>query len=362
MTGRFPAPGGSGPVRIRSLERDDLPQVAALYELVARSGSRSAPAGLAAHFGRTLLDHPWADPEIPSLVSVEADGSISGFIGCHVRRYVFDGRPIRLACGGQLVTDPVARRRAIGFFLLREFLAGKHDLAITDTAVAATRVMWTRLGGELAHLQSIGWFRLLRPLPFAIDYLRSRGGVASGVLAMRRSVRALASDGASLEPAKLAEHLREVEDTFRLRPDYDARFVEWLFGEAASVRSRGTLVARDVRGQGGKTLGWYVYYLRRGGLSDVLQIVALPREVGRVVDDLFGHARRHGAALLRGRLEPTLVEALGGRRCAFRFNGAALIQARDREILRAIHSGEALLTRMDGEWWMGHHLEPFLAE
>ncbi len=126
-----------------------------------------------------------------------------------------------------------------------------------------------------------------------------------------------------------------------------------------AVRTRGSLIARAVRTGERRVVGWYVYYLRRGGVSDVLQVVATPREVGRVVDDLFGHAKANDAALLRGRLEAPLLEALGSRRCFFRFNGAALVHAHDPDVVRAIAAGEALLTRMEGEWWMGHHLEPF---
>ena len=37
----------------------------------------------------------------------------------------------------------------------------------------------------------------------------------------------------------------------------------------------------------------------------------------------------------------------------------ALIHARDPEVLHAVQAGRALLTRLEGEWWMGHHLEPF---
>ena len=56
---------------IRPLERSDLPAVATLYELVARSGSRTPAPGLERYFEKTFFDHPWADPEIPSLVFVD---------------------------------------------------------------------------------------------------------------------------------------------------------------------------------------------------------------------------------------------------------------------------------------------------
>ena len=42
--------------RIRPLEPDDLPRVAALYERVARSGSRHPAPDLLPYFERTLLE------------------------------------------------------------------------------------------------------------------------------------------------------------------------------------------------------------------------------------------------------------------------------------------------------------------
>jgi hypothetical protein len=226
---------------IRPLRRDDLPAVAALYELVARSGTRTPAPGLAGHLAETLLDHPWADEEIPSLVHEEADGGISGFIGCHVRRFVLDGRPLRVACGGQLVTDPAARSRAVGFFLLREFMRGEQDLALTDTAGEATRLMWARIGGRPAYLPSVSWFRPFRPLRFALDYaaIRRRGGTtaerapfaALGRGAFRPRVPAPPADveREPLTPASLAAALSELEGAFRLRPAYDEGFLTWLF-------------------------------------------------------------------------------------------------------------------------------------
>src|SRR5438132_8522994 len=72
---------------IRPVERSDLPKAVSLYESLMRSGSQVPPIHLREYFERTLLDHPWADPAIPSLIFVDADGEILGFIGSHVRRF-----------------------------------------------------------------------------------------------------------------------------------------------------------------------------------------------------------------------------------------------------------------------------------
>jgi hypothetical protein len=116
----------------------------------------------------------------------------------------------------------------------------------------------------------------------------------------------------------------------------------------------------DVRARNGSVHGWYVYYLPPGGIAQVIQVVADEREVGDVLDHLLHDARSRGASGIQGRVEAHLRAPLSRRRAAFHASGfLALLHSRDAGILHAIQSGWALLTRLEGEWWMGHHLEPF---
>lgn len=356
---------------IRPLERRDLHAVASLYELVDRSGSRTPPPGLAGYFAETFLDQPWADPEVPSLVNEESDGSITGFIGVHVRRLVFDARPVRMACGGQLVTDPAARTHAPGFFLLREFLNGAQDMSITDTAGEPTRRMWTLLGGTFWDLASIRWTKLFRPTRLVLDRLSARDasgrlarverplGAGLDALSAVRRQRPSSNRLEPLTPSSLVRLLPTLATGARLRPAYDDQYSDWLFGAMTAVRSRGSLIARVLRCEDGQARGWFIYYLRRGGFSEVIQVAAEPAWMTAVVDALIDDARRRLSAGLRGRIEPGLLEPLSKRGCFLRYEGGALMHARDPELLRTVSAGEALLTRMDGAWWAGHHLEPF---
>ena len=89
-----------GTGHIRPLQRADIPQVASRYEEVVRSGSDTPAPQLGRYSERTLLDHPWTDPEVPSLVYVDDQHGVAAFVGSHVRRMAFDGRPLRAAtCG-----------------------------------------------------------------------------------------------------------------------------------------------------------------------------------------------------------------------------------------------------------------------
>jgi hypothetical protein len=356
---------------IRPFERDDLEQVAALYELVARSGSSTPAPGLGAYLQRVLCDQPWADPEIPSLVSTDEGGRIVGFQGSSVRRALFDGRPIRIGCGGQLVSHPDARRRAAGALLFRRYVRGKQDLTITDTASEPMRRIGLAVGMQMLHLGCIEWFRVLRPTTYARRLLRERRGrgppggraggarvlsaVDAGVTRAARVASPPAPSGASaqpLTPAAMLEHVSLMGDRVRLRLDYDRPYLDWLFAELARVTGLGRPIARLVRQPGARVLGWYVYYLLPQGSARVLQVAAPDRDVGRVLDHLLHDAWTGGAVAVQGRLEPRLVEPVARRRCITIYRGGALVHSRDREIVGAITSGDSLLTRLDSEWWL----------
>jgi hypothetical protein len=347
--------------------------VAELYERVMRSGGSSPPSGLASYFEQTFLSHPWADPEIPCLVYEAKDGQIVAFIGAHVRRIRFDGREARLVYAGQLVSEPAARRRGAGTVLCRDLLAGPQTLTMTDGATPTVAAIWEPLGGETAFLSSIVWTRVFRPGRAVRDRLRARerrrrwSALARPLLAVldagsRRPMRPSLPDRLDppqeLSVATLLEHAQEAAAGARLRVDYDEAFLTWLLGEMAAVRTRGELIRREVR-RGGRLIGWYVAYLKPGGIGQVMQIATTDGAVDSVLDQLFAEAWTSGTAALQGRLEPPLFEPVSRRRCLLRHGERVLLHSRKPEVREAVAAGGAALSRMDGEWWMGHHTEHF---
>jgi len=355
---------------VRPLERDDLPRVAALYEAVMRPDQAMRRPHLVQEFERLVLDQPWADPEVPSLVLAEGR-RIRGFIASHVRRAHFDGEPLRLAYGGQFVTDEETSRKGLGALLLRRFMGGPQDLTLTDGATPVVQAMWERLGGDTVQLRSISWTRLLRPAGAVGGWaLRRRGlfrtaraaapALAVTDAALRPLMRPRAAGSlreTELEPATVVEALAPLVEWARLVPDYDEPFLRWLFSEMAGVTERGTLVRRALHRED-ELAGWYVAYLNPGGIGQVLQVAAARQYAGAVLDRLIEHAWSNGTAALQGRLEPLLFEPTAARRAVLRFSERVLVHSRDPEITRAVHAGEAYLTRMDGEWWVGTHLKP----
>ncbi len=365
---------------IRPLRPEDIPQVASLYELVMGSGSRTPRPGLVALLREVLLDHPWADPEIPSLVYTDADDRIVSFVGSHVRRLCVDGRPVRASYAGQLMSEPAVRDRGIGALLLRRFLAGRQDVSITDSAGLDVRLLWERLGAATVSLGSHTWVRFFEPFRFGVERAVGRDSVwkpfarsaaplldavakrAGGKLLRVPKPPTIAEE---LTPRALLEHLPAVAKCARVRPDYDENFLAWLFLHMAGPTNSwgfyamegpstdGSLVRRLVRDAAGKTLGWYVAYLPRHGIGDVQQLAARDQNVGAVFDHLLHDAAEHGTALLQGRMEPHLCETVWERHCVIRRSARFLVHSRDASLVDAIMVGDGVLTRMDGEWWVG---------
>ena len=95
--------------------------------------------------------------------------------------------------------------------------------------------------------------------------------------------------------------------------------------------------------------------------AQVLQVAALTRDAGpggRCPPSRSVHPRGHARLTRAPRRAST--RAVSERRYTFSPGPPlALINSRDPEVLHAVRAGRALLTRLEGEWWMGHHLEPF---
>ncbi|MNC85319.1 hypothetical protein D3C83_09100 [compost metagenome] len=85
----------------------------------------------------------------------------------------------------------------------------------------------------------------------------------------------------------------------------------------------------------------------------MLELAALEGCYERVLARLLADAWRQGASVAHGRLDARYTQELSSRHCWFRWDGTwTLLHTRDAEIAHAIHTGEARLGRLEGEWWM----------
>jgi hypothetical protein len=356
---------------IRGFREDDIPPVARLWNTVFRARFSVASSDAEGFLERTLLSHPWSDSDLPSLVYAQRDGKIVGFLGACVRRMTFDGRPIRTISSAHFMIDPTAHAQGVGALLLGRLLSGPQELTTTDTASAATRALWRSLGGSTFQLGSVSWLRIFRVSPVASRALARRFGDERWFLRSRalwrlaepvldRALRLISPPSSrkemqevlsvALTPTNAAEHLPPITAGFRMRPIYEEAYLAALFQDLDQFVD-GVPVARVLQ-SAERPVGSYVYLLRPGEICPVLQVACREEDAGAVLDGLFEDARARGAAAIVGRVEPHLWESLAQNGALFfASDERRLIHSREPELLNAIYSGDALMTRLDGEWW-----------
>ena len=343
---------------IRPLTDVDLPAVGSLLDrlLPDWGGDREFLAA-------TVLDHPWADPEVTSLVAVAEDGEPVGFIGAQVRRVRFDDRTLTGVCCSHLVVAQDRRVGAAGALLLGRLLSGPQDLTWSDSATETVTRIWRTYGGFFDHTRACDWMLVLRPLGWIGSWagaaLRRQGinrelipvGAFPFHTVARRGAAAPDSGvtGEDVSPAEIVEHLPALVARTRAWVDYDEQHLTHLF---AQIRTQsGELVARMVR-QRGRPIGWYAYLPRKATASRVLHICAPERHVEAVLDELISDARARGTRVLSGRLEPHLDGVLQRRLAAIGLSRAPVLHVDDPELRAVLAGADGLLTQLDSEWFV----------
>jgi hypothetical protein len=358
-----------GPVMatIRIFAEDDLPAVAALYGRVYPDLRWPSPSACESSFREVFFRNPWRELELPSWVA-EENGRVTGFVGVLPRPMRLCGRPIRVAVGVHFMVDPDERHSLTALQLVKACFSGPQDLYLADAAIDRSRHLWTKLGGTASLLHSLQWIWTLRPGRFLLSVLHGRDAVPAALMLAARPLGAAADALAAkllpnrflredtelaedaLDPHAMLAHLPEVLDGNALQPVYDAHSLAWLLEQAAGITRHGTLRGRAVLDAERRLIGWYLYYLRAGGLSDVIQIASRNGSFDRVLQRLLADAWRQGAAALRGRLDPRHVQEFSDPRCWLRTGGAwTLVHSRHADILAAIRQGDAFLSRLEGE-------------
>lgn len=352
-------------LRVREFTAQDAAPVAALHARAYPHSRWPSLAARAAYFREVLLHNPWVDAELPSWVA-EDDEGIAGFMGVIPRPMRFGAKAVRVAVACQLMTDPDRRTGLAALELIRRYFSGPQDLCVADGANEASRQCWEAAGGATSPLHGLHWVRLLRPAQGVLQLAAARPQLAA-LASLARPLAALADacmparkacarqfqplQCEPLEAGALAKAADELRGAFLLRPCHDAASLAWLLAQVEQKRRYGPLHGAVMREAGGRTAGWFLYYLD-SRMSQALQVGARRERAGTVLEHLFAHARGRGAVAISGRLEPNLAQGLHGRRCLLQSRGiATLVHARDPALLVPFFRGDALFTRLDGEWW-----------
>ncbi|HWU60395.1 MAG TPA: hypothetical protein VN112_00065 [Ensifer sp.] len=353
---------------VRPLAADDIGAVTALYYRILRQGKAAPPAALAAYFRAFYLDSPYRDPDIPALVHVADDGRVSGFVGVHLVPYLLGERKLRAAYCGALMSEDHESDPLAGARLLKAFISGPQDVSLSETANVISETMWTKLRGRTIPGYSFEWFRVLRPAGFAsalagekvtlLQHLapvaRIIDGRGTGKSSLTRFALTPAPAGLALEDADFAgfaDAVRKLNAAKLVKPDWAHGYLDHVLANAVIKPAYGQAHMGLVKTKSGEPIGAFLYHLKPSGIGRVLEVSAMPGRLGPVLDLLFAHALENGAAGLRGRSSPELIEAATGRSMIMATISSTVVHSKDPAIAEAFLSGNSMLTGLAGERW-----------
>jgi GNAT superfamily N-acetyltransferase len=356
---------------VRPLAEADIPQVADLYWKVLRGRQGPTPPTVHSFLRELYFTHPWIDDTLPSLVYDEK-GTIAGFLGVVPRKMSLRGEPARIAYGGNFVVHPQFRTTLAGLHLLRTYMAAGQDLSQTDSANDISRALLERLGFTTILPFSVHWVRPLRParsLALAISRLKDSPLSAAIEFACRPlcglgdrvALKLKASpfrqresrlQSAELDVPTLLCCAEKFRGNFSLWPEYDAKSLAWLLSFMERMKGHGQTLRKFVlRDDQGQIVGWYIYYNTVDGVAEVAQIGGARKQIKDILDHLFRDALSHGAIALHGTVDRGLMDQFSDKNCFFTCRGGwTLAHSHNPRFLELLTSGDALLSRLDGEW------------
>jgi len=136
----------------------------------------------------------------------------------------------------------------------------------------------------------------------------------------------------------------------KLIPTYDKRTFQWVVDRLQLNRNLGQLRQVALYRQDGDLAGCYLYFLKPGSKSSLIQLLARRNMESQVFDHLFYDAWIQGSNAISGKLDPQYSLILSEKRCQFSCGSPwTLIHSQNRDLLRLLQAGEALLSGLEGE-------------
>lgn len=362
-----------GPVvargHVRPVQASDLDGLVALYLHVHGEPPTGGADQARTYLGHLLFGHPWMAKDLPSLVYEDAEGRPAGLLAVVPRPMQQHGESLRLALGHHFMVAPASRSSLAAVELMRTFLAGPQDVSMFE-ACTPWRRLWEAMGGSVAVIPGLQWSRVLGPCRYGIGLATRKGLPAVGARLLGPIVSAGDRLAARLVPAlRLAPsagftaHPIDADGCAAvsawlprqaLHPVLDRGQAAWLLEHLHRKTHRGHLQGMVLRRADGAIAGWYLYYLKPHGVSQVVALQADRGHLDAAFDHLAQHAHTRGAGVLAGQGDREVLGTIGRRHGLIhqRADSWQLVHSRRPDLLHDIHAGDAVMSRLETDWWI----------
>ncbi|MCH8556258.1 MAG: hypothetical protein LAT84_00490 [Balneolia bacterium] len=306
---------------------------------------------------------------IDSLVAVDPNGTVSGFLGVTPKKFRYQGETILASMCNHLMASEEARSALVPMRLLQQFLSGPQKFSYADGSVESTRLLWKRLGGEPSFSNSVYYKVPLRPMSFGTRPLQQRfpnslrkpikkisygADYLFGVARLPFSRRK--QPDVRLSPIgidQIFEGLNRIWRSKEIYPETSTSDLDKIFRLLKNDPRNGTLHHIGIWNNRDILTGWFIYYASAGGVCEVIQAVSLPGKETELFESICWHAYNEGGTELSGRAIPSQIGTPFTTK-AFSMPGRmwTLFHCKDDGLARVLHSDKAFLTRMEGDLWL----------
>jgi hypothetical protein len=252
--------------------------------------------------------------------------------------------------------------------LVRAHLKRRHDISLTNTANATSMAVQESLHFRFASHYSLEWFKILNLSAYAAAILAKRAGgrlpgwVAPGVDAPERVLRHAsglarrqAQGGWRVEeigPERFAAHFLDLNQRFRLQPDWSERDVAWMLGVAAERVGGGPLRLCAAFDEKGALGGVFAYFAPPMGRAEAIHVVARRHGEGPLLRALIADADQRRCAYVCGAAGPLVVRGFFDTpRIFYRQAPGVAFRAGDIAIADAVAYGEGPIGGLLGDGW-----------
>ena len=320
------APSPSLPSRgVQPMNRDDLLDVANLFNQVFRRKSEAPSRDLMDYLDRLFFQAPSYAPEHGALVHRNATGRIdSALLALPMPFQIGDTKiTARLLCAfmadGRSGLSGAAR-------LARAIRLSQPEFCFSDNSSPTSADHWTTAGGRMLPVQSLEWRRTFRPVASAMEQAGARMPWLNRLplsslanvpdTAIRRLMPSFKSPRhgtgywAPAGTDKFFHCFQTMTRHFSLRPAWSSEDVQWLMESAALNRTQGVLTCRILTDDRGEEAGCCLYFHNPGKTAHVLNVLSQPGREVEVIRSMFADLEASGHVAARGISQPFLMNAL----------------------------------------------------
>lgn len=311
---------------------------------------------------QNLLSNISQSSESSSLVCASEGDNIHGFIFVETVDFNFKGDTIQTAICSDFMVSEKARKALVPMRMLQTFLNGSQDLSFTDDAIEASRLLWCKLGGDIAYPYTTYYQIPLRPVSFLQEVTSKHfpdwsdavlSSLASGTDRALEAFRAPFSHPPELDdystrmltPQDFKRGLSQLSNNYELFPSISSEMLEKHISVSEKQTHYGSLETASIKNINNEIVGWFLYYLN-SNRCNVIHAQSLPGKEDVLLRALKRHAFTRGAIDVSGRVAPKqLCTSFAKNSLARPGKKWVLVHSQHPEILHSIQAGNAFLSR-----------------